>query len=276
MKTIAAWPTAGEGYRILFLHIGQFFKLAAGWAACLACCALVKMLPLPSAIAILSDIVTLIVAAVAAAGFGVSWFRAILNDETASGVVPMEFGQRETRYLGYQVAMLLVVGLPAGLLAMLLSAQSWWTAAFAVLHGGTLEPMTLLRLGGGLAVLVPMTIAGIILTPRLMLALPMVALDEPGPLLAVIWRLSKGNTVALFKGWLGCVLPALALWGMLWFELDGAMGPLAAPIVELAGDAFFFIALAASVSFLAYVYAQLAEGRSIAEAGAPRHAMPAE
>src|SRR5579863_2389897 len=124
MKTIAAWPTAGEGYRILFLHIGQFFRLVAGWAACLACCALVKMLPLPSAIAILFDIVTPIVAFIAAAGFAVSWFRAVLNDETAAGIVPMEFGQRETRYLGYQMGMLLVAGLPAGLLALLIGAQS--------------------------------------------------------------------------------------------------------------------------------------------------------
>ena len=275
MTEIAAWPTAGEGYRLLLIHIGQFFRLAAGWIACLLGCAVAKMLPLPALMLSLLDLATLLVAAVAAASFSVSWYRAILEDETSPGRVPMTLGPRELRFLGHQTAIVLVPGLPAVLLALLVGAESWWNAAFAVFHGAPAEPLTLLRLVGGLAVLVPMSIAGFVISPRLMLVLPLVATDEPGPLLASAWQVGKGNTMALFKGWLGCILPPILLWALLWFELAGAVGPIAMPAVEAAGDLFFFIALAASTGFFSFSYAQLAEGNR-ARDNVPRFAMPAE
>ena len=275
MTEIAAWPTAGEGYRLLLVHIGQFFRLAAGWIACLLGCAFAKMLPLPTAMLALLDVATLVVAAIAAASFCVSWYRAILEDETSPGRIPMTLGPRELRFLGHQTAILLVPGLPAVLLALLIGADSWWNAAFAVFHGAPAEPLTLLRLAGGLIVLVPMCIAGLVISPRLMLVLPLVATDEPGPLLAAVWQIGKGNTMALFKGWLGSILPPVLLWALLWFELAGAVGPIAMPAVEVAGDLFFFIALAASTGFFSFAYAQLAEG-SRARESVPRFAMPAE
>lgn len=276
MTEIAAWPSAGEGYRLLLVHIGQFFRFSAGWIACLLGCAMVKMLPLPSLVLSLVDIATLATAAVAAASFSVSWYRAILEDESLPGRVPLTLGLRELRFLGHQTAIMLVPGLPVVMLVLLLSAHGWWATAFAVFHGGGMpEPLTLLRLVGGLAVLTPMSVAALLITPRLMLVLPLVATDEPGPLLAPVWQLSRGNTTALFKGWLGCILPASALWALTWFELAGALGPLAMPLVEAAGDFLFFVALAVSTGFFAFGYAQLAEGGT-ARPSAPPFAAPAE
>jgi hypothetical protein len=44
---------------------------------------------------------------------------------------------------------------------------------------------------------------------------------------------------------------------VLWFELTGALGGLASPIVELIAYIRWFVALVLSGAFLCHVYAQL-------------------
>jgi hypothetical protein len=187
----------------------------------------------------------------------VSWFREILNKEPASEGMLMTFGRRELRFFSYQMAIAFVPGVPVVAFLLLLQADPWWIAALSVFHHGGLQIVPMLRLFGGLILSGPATIAAIMILPRLMMSLPAVALDETGPLVAPLWQHSRGMTGALLRGWFICVLPALGLSAMLWFELTGALGDLTAPVVEMIAYICLFVALALSGGFLSHIYSQL-------------------
>ena len=260
MMRIAVRSIAIDTYRVLFFHLGTFCRLAGGWMACLLGCILVRMVVWSESIALLLLLITLACLAVFSAAFSVNWYRALLNEEPASDVVPLTLGGRELRFLAYQSAIALVLGIPLLMLVMLLHADAWWVAALAVVHGGSLSLMPMLRLIAGFAFSIPATIAATIILPRLMIVLPAVATEVPGPLLAPLWQHSRGNTAPILYGWLACVLPPLGLWAVLAFELTGALDGLAQPLVELIAYVCWFIALALSGGFLCQVYAQLTAG----------------
>jgi hypothetical protein len=262
MIRISARPTAVDAYRVLFFHLGPFCRLCGGWLACLLGCDLLRMVAWSEPIALMLLLITLICLAVFSAAFSVNWYRALLNEEPASDIVPLTLGGRELRFLGYQSAIALVLGVPLLMLAMLLHADAWWVAAFALVHGGPFAPIPMLRLVAGFTLAVPATIGAIIILQRLMIALPAVATDVPGPLLAPLWQQSRGNTASIPYGWLACVLPPLGLWAVLWFELVGALDGLAQPIVELIAYVCWFVALALSGGFLCQVYALLSDGEA--------------
>lgn len=258
MAPIAAWSMAAEAYRLLLLHLGPFFRLAGGWMVCLLGCAVVRIAPWPETIGELLLLLTLACAAVGSAAFSVRWYRALLKDDEMPLHVPLTVGRQELDFLGYQSALMLVPGLPLLMLFLVLHADGWWAAASSLLHGTALDLMPVLRLVGGLALSLPLAVIACTVLPRLMIVLPAIAIDEPGPLLAPLWQASRGNTAALLSGWLASVLPLVGLWAMLWFELSGALGPLAAPIVEIIAYPFWFGALALSGGFLSCAYLQLA------------------
>jgi hypothetical protein len=260
MMRIASRALAIDAYRVLFFHLGTFCRLAGGWMACLLGCILLRMVVWSQSFGFLLLLITLAGLAVFSAAFSVNWYRALLNEEPASDVVPLTLGGRELRFLAYQSAIALVPGIPLLMLAMLLHADAWWSAALTIVHGGSLSLMPTLRLIAGFALSIPGTIAATIILPRLMIVLPAVATDAEGPLLAPLWQHSRGNTTPILYGWLACVLPPLGLWAVLAFELIGALDGLAQPLVELIAYVCWFIALALSGGFLCQVYAQLAAG----------------
>jgi hypothetical protein len=262
MMRIAARSIAIDTYRVLFFHLGAFCRLAGGWMACLLGCILVRMVVWSQSMALLLLLITLACLAVFSAAFSVNWYRALLNEEPASDVVPLTLGGRELRFLAYQSAIALVPGIPLLMLVMLLHADAWWAAALAVVHGGSVALIPTLRLIAGFAFSVPAAIAATIILPRLMIVLPAVATELPGPLLAPLWQHSRGNTAPILYGWLACVLPPLGLWAVLAFELTGALDGLAQPLVELIAYVCWFIALALSGGFLCQVYAQLTDGKA--------------
>ena len=69
------------------------------------------------------------------------------------------------------------------------------------------------------------------------------------------------------------MLPLVGLWAMLWFELSGALGPLAAPIVEIIAYPCWFGALALNGGFLSCVYLQLAAQMRQDETGPRQEAL---
>lgn len=227
--------------------------------ACLIGCLLIRMVPWPDSIALMLLLITVICVAVFSAAFSVSWCRALLDQEPASDVVPLSMGSRELRFLACQSAICLVPGLPLLMFYMLMSADAWWAAALGFVHGGSIAVTPMLRLLSGLAISVPASGIAMIMLPRLMLVLPAVAIDIPGPLLARLWQLSRGETKPLLYGWLACVVPPIGLWWILWFELAGALGGLAAPIVEFIGYICWFVALALGGGFLCHVFKNLTE-----------------
>ena len=276
MVKIAAWPTAVGAYRMLLRNFGQFLHLSAGWLTGLIGCVVLKMLPWPDAISALLVIVTLLCLAAGSAAFSIGWCRVILTDETSYGAITFALSARDRRYLAYQCGIALIPATPFALLCWLFAADTWWASALSPLLGGPFHPLALLRVVALLTLLLPIAAASVAVVARLMIVLPAIAIDEPGHLLRQVWRHSAANGAPLFFGWLACVLPALVLWEALWLALDFALGPLAAPIVELVGYPLYFVALALTGGFFSYVYAQLVEGEPMPEENAsPAGAVPA-
>jgi hypothetical protein len=260
MVKIAVWHTVGAAYRIAAEQMGEFWHLALGWMTCLLGCVVIKMAPWPDGVSILLTLLTVLCVGAASAAISVGCYRVVLQDDIYYGGIPFRFGARELRYGRYQAAIAVVLFTPFALLVLLMRANQGWSDAFAFLAGRPFQPVSLLLVIGGLAVIVPLMGAAVTAAPRLMVALPAAAIDEPGPLLRDAWTHSETNAESLFFGWLACILPPVVLWECLWLALDHALGALASPLVELAGYLCYFFALTLSAAFYAYVYAQLAEG----------------
>jgi hypothetical protein len=261
MVKIAAWPTAVEAYRILVRGRSELLLRSGGWIACLLVLVVLKMFPWPRAISLLLVLATLLCIAAAAASLFIGWCRVVLQGETtAFGAVTLTFGERELRGLGYLALIALLPGVPGALLALLAGAESWWVPVFTLMERGPLDLVGLLRLALTLIVLMTALAAGLVASARLLIALPAVALDEPGRQLGLVWQHSRDSTWPLFYGWLACILPCDAPWGLLSAFLHRALGAsLAAPVIELLAYPLSMLALALSASFFSYVYAQLVE-----------------
>ena len=268
MVKIAAWHTAGAAYRIVAEHLGEFVHLALGWLTCLLACIVIKMLPWPGPVAVLLDLLTAACIAIASAAISVGCYRAVLQNDIYYGGIPFSFGARELRYARFQTPIAALLLAPFALLVLWMGETQWWRGAFAFLWGGGFRPLGLLFVIGGLVAIVPLFVASAAAAARLLLALPAAAIDEPGRLLRDAWIHTEANARPLFFGWLTCILPPVALWQSLWLALDHALGALAAPLVELVGYGCYFVALTLTTAFYAYVYAQLAEGEVLDEAGA--------
>ena len=276
MVRIAAWPTAAEAYRIFFRNIGEFLHLAGGWMTCLLVAVVVKMAPWSGMMSFLFVLATLLCVAAAAASFFVGWCRLILQDEFSSGVITLTFGRRELRALGHLAVIALLAGVPLALLWLLVSAESWWTPLFSAVARGSFDLLGLLRLAFSLVALLAMLAASLVASARLLIALPAVALDEPGHLFGLVWQHSRNSVWPLLFGWLICILPAMVPWGALSFHLLRRLGAwVAAPAVEFLAYPFGFIALALSAGYFSYVYAQLAEAPPTPET-APQGAVAAQ
>jgi hypothetical protein len=270
MVKVAAWPTAAEAYRILFRNIGELLLRSGGWMACLLVLVVLKMFPWPRAISLLLVLATLLCIAAAAASLFIGWCRVVLQDDTtAYGFITLTFGEREFRGLGYLAAIALLPGVPMVLLALLSGAESWWAPAFTLTARGPLDLAGLVLLALSLVLLMTALVAGLVASARLLIALPAVALDEPGRQFPLVWQHSRDSLWPLFYGWLACILPCLVPWALLSLFLRRALGPsLAAPVIELLAYPLSVLALALSAGFFSYVYAQLVEAPIVSDPSA--------
>ena len=269
MVPIAAWPTAAMAYQVFFRGLGQFIWLAGGWLTCLLGCVVIKMIPWPETIESLLALLTVLVIAIGSAGFSVGWYRALLIEEASFTAIPFSVGFTELRYFLYQAAIALIVVAPVALLCLLLGWQPVWAAALSFLKGGPLHGRALLLVTGGVALLLPMSVLSFRLASRLILALAAVAIDDaPGRLLREAWRHTRGNTRALFYGWLACIVPVALLWSTSSVILQHALGALAGPIVELSAYLCYFVALGLTAGFFSCVFSQFAEASADASVDA--------
>lgn len=269
MVPIAAWPTAAMAYQVFFRGLGQFIWLAGGWLTCLLGCVVIKMIPWPESVEPLLALLTVLVIAVGSAGVSVGWYRALLVEEASFVAIPFSLGFTELRYFLYQAAIALIVVAPVALLCLLLGWQPLWAAALSFLRGGPLNSRALLLVTGGMALLLPSIVLSFRLASRLILALAAVAIDDsPGRLLREAWRHTRGNTRALFYGWLACIVPVALLWGASSVILQHALGALAGPIVELSAYLCYFVALGLTAGFFSSVFSQFAEAGADATADA--------
>jgi hypothetical protein len=270
MVKIAAWPTAIESYRILYRAVGEFLYRSGGWMTCLLVLVLAKMLPWPTMISWLLVIATVLCAAAAAASLTIGWCRLILQDETTdSGVITLTFGRRELRGLSHLAPIALLSAVSLALLALLVGAESWWAPAFILMARGPLDLFGLLRLALSLVLSLTLLVSSLVASARLLIALPAVALDEPGRHFPLVWRHSRDILWPLFFGWLACLLPAVMPWAIIALYLYRALdASLAAPLVELLAYPSGFLALVLSAGFFSYVYAQLVDAPIAPEATA--------
>jgi hypothetical protein len=268
MVKVGSLHTAWRAVLVCIRHYLAFLHLGLGWVTLLAGLVFARMVPWPDAIAWLLLVTTLAAVPMAAAAFLVACSRVVLLDEEPPLLIKLGFGAREGRCALHLLA---VAALPAGPLLLLLwlrDAASWW-APLAALGTGPVDLLACAQPVLALALLVLLLRAALGASCRLAIAIPAIALDEPGPLLATVWRHSRDNTVPLLYGWLLAVLPAVIPWIGLYLLLDrGITASIAAPVAALAGCPLGFVALAVSAAYFAYVFAQLAEGAAPADAPA--------
>lgn len=271
MVKIALWRTVGESYRFLFAHLGWFVRLAGPWllVAVLAFLFIgISAFLVGGTFALLGRhlVLPLVTAAggiiAIAAIFGgmtavaVAWHRAILLDRRPDATP--RFGRREWRFLGYTVLITLIAGIGVAIP----SAVVAFAAQIAIAAIGPAGKLLYL-------ISVAIIVAGIVLSIRMWLVLPAVAVDESGERLATAWRRGRGNGWRLLLGSFLCAAPVAVLVVVVQAALEigplvlahGTMmsvgGRLAASLLQLA---LSYVQIVLQVGFLSFSYRQLTGG----------------
>ena len=279
---IALWRTVIAAYRFTFEDPGRFFRVSVIWL----CLTLIetelpwldiailapRLKAVPATVIVALGILNMALIAATAAGyiaFPVAWHRAILLDEAASGWRTLRFGRRELRFLGNSFLIGLIVTVPAipliWALMPVLAADDHttfpWMGVLRVLSAVDLSSPSWREILVGMSAIG--VLAALIATPRLSLALPAVAVEEPGEALDQAWRRGKKNTLRLAFGVLLCAAPfqaiGMALNVALAMELHvgEASGLTIVYAVAVVSRVVDFFAIAVGVGFLSYSYRQL-------------------
>lgn len=257
MVKIAPVHTVWAAYLACLRHHRALLQLSLGWITLLAGLVLAGMMPWPELIAWPLLLATLAAVPIAAAAFVVACCRVVLLEEEPPLLITLRFGARERRCAIHLLGIAALPGVPLLLLAFLLGTGAWW---------GSLAALAWLLL-----IVAPALAA----SARLAIALPAIAIDEPGELLPGVWRHSRRCGPRLLCGWLLCLVPWLVPSALLFAALDhGATAASAAPMAELLACPLGFLALAVSAAFFAYVFAQLAEGAPVENAAADARKEP--
>jgi hypothetical protein len=259
MTKIAFWRTVGDAYRFLFGDLARFFVLSGAWLIVIVVTAIVAdaLFLVSSVLAYLALIIGAVVFYFGGIfAFAVDWHRAILRGGTPQ--MALHFGRREWRFFGYSALIGLIF---MGILV------AGGIAYFALANGRT-------GARGIAAVLLPavLVVAWGILA-RLSLALPAVAVDEPGGQLRAAWRRAKGNTIRLFFGPFVCAIPGIILQAAMQAVLGPPVWQAAALrttqharptegqlIVSLCYVVLYFVQTALAIGFLSFSYRQVTGG----------------
>ncbi|MGO8921169.1 MAG: hypothetical protein ACLQJR_35230 [Stellaceae bacterium] len=254
MRKIAFWRTVGAALRVTFgdrsrlLHVLEP-RLIVTLLALIAGEVLEALLHLNLLLVLAASWVVVLLAF---ASFAVAWHRAILMGMPQVAADGWRIGPREWRFLGYSLAIPLLVGLPLGIGASL--------ATVVVMVAGRLAGLS----GLALALLEPsVRLAAVLLgaacAARLALVLPAVAIDEPGASLRQAWARGRGNALRLAGGSLLCLAsfaPIVLLYLALLERI--AADSLALQLVLALGlMALEFLDFAVAVAFLSLAYDQL-------------------
>jgi hypothetical protein len=243
MRKIAFWRTFGAALRATFtrrlLAVLEPRLIAAGLVLVLGDILGTLRLGLLLALA-----ATWVAVLLAFTSFAVAWHRALLLGPEATAADRLRIGPREWRFVGYSLAIPLLVGVPVGIVASLGS----------FIAGAALAPAVV-----GPAIDAAAVLAGTVIAMRLALVLPAVAIDEPGASLVQAWQRSRGNAWRLAAGWLLCLAvfaPAVFLYVLL--ATSVAAGSLALELLLGLGLlALEFLEFAVAVAFLSLAYQQL-------------------
>jgi hypothetical protein len=120
--------------------------------------------------------------------FAVALHRSVLIGQPTTAAAPFHFGQREGRYLGYALGLMLAVLLVSTVAALLLAALT------TIVAPGPLAGSTLVLVN------VASFLVGALGFGRLAMVLPAAAIDTTGPLLPSAWAHGRGNTIKLMVG----------------------------------------------------------------------------
>ena len=254
MHKIAFWQTLVAAYRFTFGDLRHFCRVAEPAFIAIGLLVTVSLavrLARPDA-AVALAVVVAVVEMLAYVAFMVAWHRAVLLGEGAATPPPFRFARREWRFLGYSLAIPLLVGVPVGLAAGIVVAALEVAAkagALTFAAGAALETL----------VFIAALVAGVLGGGRLALALPAVALDRSGSVLRASWAASRRNAIRLASGPLLAILPFVPLVMALQLVRGAAGRGIALQLAcELALAALTLVELSVAVAFVSYAYRQLA------------------
>lgn len=263
MRKISLWQTVNDAYDISWKNGGAFASIVGIWIVALTALATLTAVPPLVAFADKIPVAVRIAQILGVLIFSLAWLRCILRDEKPR-LIP-RVSREALRFIGYTLLVaaifrgvlyfggfILLLVLSAAALGLgLMPIPSWATYWFQVA-----EFILLLTPFSGF-----------------LLALPAVAAEEEGHVLARSWRRSNGNRIRLACGALLCIVPfegiGLAIEQMfdrpLWPSWTGRQSELAqtlvSPQVLIATEldlVLSFLGAATLLSFVALAYQQLA------------------
>jgi hypothetical protein len=264
---MAFWRTVGDAYEFAFANMEALAIAASAWVIGLTALAALALFA-PTSVPLVVDNPALlrIGELLGEFAFSLAWMRAILLDE-APIFLPW-FGRRERRYIGYGIVVsLLTLGILyfSGtflLIVLGIKAHDYGLTPIPKLWTDVFQVVALIVL------LIPAS--------GCLLALPAIALDEEGDVIARGWKRSRGNSVPLGVGvWL-CMAPVTgaqltletALGGPIW-NIAGEAGPSPLPMQTMLATEIdlllSFFGAAVISGFLALAFRQVAVGANALE-----------
>lgn len=235
-------------YATLLADPRGFLRTAGPWWLAIALIALLRVMLAAlghealSALAFF-DIAGAAVAFLGAAVFAVHWNRAVLLRE---GLGEDAGARRTLRFAGLFAVAAIIVAAIGG--AMVIAAA---TVAILIWGGGALDGVP--DVAGGWILAAGMLVVG----ARLLPALALVAIDFPGPAIKTAYRMTRGHGLALFRGAVAAVLPALILRSLPLFLAKATGDQASAIVLNLLTTAMTFAIVALGTSFGACAYIAL-------------------
>jgi len=266
MVNVAPAQMAADAYGVCLRHYKAFLHLGLGWGVLLIGLVVAGMLPWPDMIGWPLTLASLAAVPIAGAGFFVSCCRVILLDEETPAAITLGFGARERRCAAHLLGILALPAVPWLLFLMIARADSWWAPLATAIAGGPVDLAGCLKLLSTLALMLMLSVIAAAASARLAIALPAIALDEPGKLFLSVWQHSRGLGRPLFYAALLCALPVL-LAPTIFFCLDrGVTAEIAGSVAEVLACPLGLFAVAVAAAFYSYVFALLAEAPAEDEA----------
>ena len=271
MTMLAFWRLLGAAYRFTLADPRRLAAAAAPWLVAASVPALLLQ-SLPPRSGLVGAALALAGALCSLAGFlgfAFRWQRAILAGESIAGLAALRVGRRERRFVGHALLVFVIVG--AALLGAVVLVFLPMTLLVSVLHARSLSGMSGWLFQGVAAVACGTVFA------RLALALPAAAVDERGDMLELAWQRSHGNSLGLFLGTAGSVLPFAVLQHLIEAPFGHALGyNLALQLgVSAVATILCFVALGVLTTFFCSAYRALAPGAAPRDGIAPSGALPA-
>jgi hypothetical protein len=234
-RRLPFWRTVAGTYEVLFAHFGAFLARAWMWMVIayvlrvllgLAPVSIPTFLKPYSFVSMLCSVPVL-----------VHWHRRILLQETGGRI--FRFGAIEAHFLIFALLLAVMNGAPSWIMGL----YAWQLSLSASLYVLILAPIAA-------------TIALVLITARLSVMFPAIAVGAPRFKVRHAWAITRGSTLRLFFGLIAITIPVIPVgWVLVWTKfLILAFGGYAVLLLAVIDIACAFVYLGLCATFLSLAF----------------------